>query len=40
VTEQEEDTVLAYWKDNREQMRQSEDQRAVLTNYILLIAAA
>lgn len=40
VTEQKEDSVLAYWKDHREQMRQSENQRAVLTNYILLIAAA
>jgi hypothetical protein len=40
VTEQEENTALEYWKDHREQMRQSETQRAVLTNYILLIAAA
>ena len=35
-----EDAVLAYWKEHREQLRQSESQRAVMTNYILLIAAA
>jgi hypothetical protein len=40
VKDREDDAVLAYWKDHREQMRQSENQRAVLTNYILLIAAA
>jgi hypothetical protein len=34
-----EDTVLAYWKEHREQLRQSENQRAVLTNYVLVIAA-
>lgn len=33
-------TTLAYWKEHREQLRQSESQRAVITNYILLIAAA
>jgi hypothetical protein len=32
--------TLAYWKEHREQLRQSEDQRAVLTNYILVITAA
>jgi hypothetical protein len=32
--------TLAYWKEHREQLRQSESQRAVMTNYILLIAAA
>lgn len=31
--------ILAYWQEHREQMRQSEDQRAVMTNYILVIAA-
>jgi hypothetical protein len=28
-----------YWKDHREQLRQSESQRAVLTNYVLVIVA-
>jgi hypothetical protein len=32
--------VLAYWSEQRDQLRQSESQRAVLTNYILAIAAA
>jgi hypothetical protein len=35
-----ENATLAYWNENREQMRQSESQRAVLTNYVLAIAAA
>jgi hypothetical protein len=35
-----EDAVLAYWQEHREQFRQSENQRAVLTNYVLVIAAA
>ena len=35
-----EDAVLAYWKEHREQLRQSENQRAVLTNYVLVIVAA
>jgi hypothetical protein len=35
-----EDTVLAYWREHREQLRQSENQRALLTNYVLVIAAA
>jgi hypothetical protein len=35
-----EDAVLAYWTENRDQFRQSESQRAVLTNYVLAIAAA
>lgn len=34
------DTVLAYWTEHRQQMRQSENQRSVLTNYILVIVAA
>ena len=34
------DTVLAYWHEHREQLRQSENQRAVLTNYVLVITAA
>ncbi len=32
-------TVLAYWSEHRQQLRQSEDQRAVLTNYLLLMTA-
>jgi uncharacterized membrane protein len=35
-----EDVVLAYWKDQREQLRQSEIQRATLTNFLLVITAA
>lgn len=35
-----EDAVLVYWKEHREQFRQSENQRAVLTNYVLVITAA
>jgi hypothetical protein len=34
------DTVLAYWSEHRQQLRQSEDQRAALTNYVLIIASA
>src|SRR5690242_554951 len=34
------DLVLAYWRDHRDQLRQSENQRAVLTNYMLIIVAA
>jgi hypothetical protein len=34
------DGALSYWKDHREQMRQSESQRATLTNYLLAIVAA
>jgi hypothetical protein len=33
------DIVLAYWNEHREQLRQSETQRSVLTNYLLLITA-
>ena len=29
------DAVLAYWSEHRDQLRQSENQRAVLTNYLL-----
>jgi type IV secretory pathway TrbF-like protein len=32
--------VLTYWSEHREQMRQSENQRATMTNYVLVIAAA
>jgi hypothetical protein len=34
------DAVLAYWSEHRQQLRQSEDQRAILTNYVLIIASA
>jgi hypothetical protein len=40
VSEREDGAVLEFWKDHREQMRQSESQRGVLTNYVLVIAAA
>jgi hypothetical protein len=32
--------VLAYWSEHRQQLRQSENQRAVLTNCVLVIASA
>lgn len=34
-----EDPTLAYWGEHREEFRQSENQRAVLTNFVLVIAA-
>jgi hypothetical protein len=34
------DATLAFWNEQREQLRQSENQRSVLTNYVLTIAAA
>ena len=34
-----ESAVLEYWKEHREQLRQSENQRAVLTNYVLVVTA-
>jgi type IV secretory pathway TrbF-like protein len=34
------DAVLAFWNEHRVQARQSEDQRALLTNYVLVIASA
>ena len=34
------DVVLACWSEHRQQMRQSESQRAVLRNYIVVIVAA
>ncbi|MFF5077019.1 hypothetical protein ACFY36_08205 [Actinoplanes sp. NPDC000266] len=37
---QSESAVLAYWGEHRDQLRQSETQRALLTNYLLVIAAA
>jgi hypothetical protein len=35
-----EDAVLAYWREHREQLRQSENQRAARTNHVLVITAA
>ena len=35
-----ESALVAYWSEHRAQLRQSESQRAVLTNYVLAIAAA
>jgi hypothetical protein len=35
-----ETAVLAFWREHRDQLRQSETQRALLTNYLLVIAAA
>ena len=32
--------VLAFWSEQRQQLRHSEDQRAALTNYLLVIVAA
>jgi hypothetical protein len=37
---QSETAVLAYWGEHRDQLRQSETQRALLTNYLLVTAAA
>jgi hypothetical protein len=37
---QSETATLAYWSEQRDQLRQSEGQRALLTNYLLVIAAA
>ncbi|WP_081448828.1 hypothetical protein [Geodermatophilus obscurus] len=34
------DAVLAYWSEHRQQLRQSEQQRSTLTNYVLIIASA
>jgi hypothetical protein len=33
------DAVLAYWSEHRQQLRQSETQRSVLTNFLLVITA-
>jgi hypothetical protein len=32
-------SLLAYWREHREQMRQSENQWATMTNYILVVTA-
>jgi len=34
------EAVLAYWVEQRAQLRQSETQRSVLTNYILVLVTA
>ncbi|WP_422770900.1 hypothetical protein ACN28C_30295 [Plantactinospora sp. WMMC1484] len=34
------DIVLAYWNEHRQQLRQSENQRATTTNFVLVITAA
>ena len=34
------DALLAFWGEQREQLRQSESQRATLTNYVLVLATA
>lgn len=34
------DVVLAYWTEHRQQLRQSENQRAMMTNFILVVVAA
>jgi hypothetical protein len=35
-----EEAILTYWKEHREQLRQSETQRSTLTNFLLVITAA
>jgi hypothetical protein len=37
---QSESAILAYWSEHRDQLRQSETQRSLLTNYLLVITAA
>jgi hypothetical protein len=34
------DVVLAYWNEHRQQFRQSENQRATMTNFVMVITAA
>jgi len=34
-----EDALLEYWKEHREQLRQTETQRSVLSNFVLVIVA-
>lgn len=34
------DVLLQFWREQRDQARQSENQRAVLTNIVLVVAAA
>ncbi|MET7784701.1 hypothetical protein ABZU94_19230 [Streptomyces mirabilis] len=35
-----EEAIRAYWKEHREQLRQCETQRSVLTNLLLVVTAA
>ncbi|HWU10210.1 MAG TPA: hypothetical protein VN520_28200 [Streptomyces sp.] len=35
-----EEAIRAYWKEHREQLRQSETQRSMLTNLVLIMTAA
>lgn len=35
-----EEAIRAYWKEHREQLRQSETQRSTLTNLLIIITAA
>ena len=32
------ETALTFWREQREQLRQSENQRSVLTNYVMVLA--
>ncbi|WP_234583682.1 hypothetical protein [Micromonospora sp. MH99] len=34
------DLVLAYWNEHRQQLRQCENQRATMTNFVLVVTAA
>jgi hypothetical protein len=34
------DGALTFWAEHREQLRQSENQRATMTNFVIVIAAA
>jgi hypothetical protein len=34
-----ENATLAFWSEHRSQLRQSENQRSILTNFVLIIAA-
>ena len=34
------DVILAHWNEHRQQLRQSENQRATMTNFVMVITAA
>ena len=38
-TADEVETTLAFWKEHREQLRQSETQRSISTNFLLVVTA-
>ncbi|MEU6319040.1 hypothetical protein [Streptomyces sp. NPDC047009] len=40
MAEVSEEAIRAYWKEHREQLRQCETQRSILTNLLLVITAA